>query len=160
MARPPLGAASPPPLASFPHPEPTSRRGAPATMTWWRGASRLVAPYPCPGAAWHPCAAWPRPGVASARAAAVPLRSAAHAWLVRGASARPCAHVLAWCAQCFGAARRALDTTRSVLSRVTCSSTPRRACLPLATRLPPPPEYFMRVDHVICINEMETQIRN
>jgi hypothetical protein len=58
--------------------------------------------------------------------------------LVRGASARPCARaacsrrvsaalrarVLACCAQCFGVARRALDATRSVLSRVTCSSTP------------------------------------
>jgi hypothetical protein len=44
--------------------------------------------------------------------------------LVRSASARPCARVLEWCAQCFGAAHRALGATRSVLSRVTCPSTP------------------------------------
>jgi hypothetical protein len=45
----------------------------------------------------------------------------------------------------LGAAHRAFDTTRSVLSRVTCSSTP---------------VSFMRIDHVIYINEMETQLRN
>jgi hypothetical protein len=108
----PLGAASPP-LASFPHPEPTSRRGAPAAMAWWHGvapcaraptssawprcatvvpAARLMArhaawrtaPYPCPSAAWRPYATWPQPGATSARTAAVPLRSVARARLGPG----------------------------------------------------------------------------
>jgi hypothetical protein len=48
---------------------------------------------------------------------------------------------------------------RSVLTRVTCSSTPRRARLPLATHLPLL-VYFMRIGHVVHINEMETQLRN
>jgi hypothetical protein len=42
----------------------------------------------------------------------------------RGACAALCSRVLAWCAQCFSAARRALNATRSILSRVTCPSTP------------------------------------
>jgi hypothetical protein len=90
---------------------------------------RLVAaPCPCPGATWRPCAARPQPGAASAHAAAVPLCGAAPCpWLGPGVRAH------SWCAQCFGVARRALGATRSVLSWVTCSSTPCRA------RLPPPP---------------------
>jgi hypothetical protein len=134
---------------------------------------------PCPDAAspWRgpgpalarrgPCAVWPRPGAASARAAAVPLRSTARARLGSGVcatrsrrvSAALRVRVLAWCAQCFGVARRAFGATRSALSRATCSSTPRRARLTLATRLPLS-VYSMRSDHVIYINEMETQLRN
>jgi hypothetical protein len=44
--------------------------------------------------------------------------------------------------------------TRSILSWVTCPSTRSHRSTPT------PPVYFMRVDHVIYINEMETQLRN
>jgi hypothetical protein len=89
------------------------------------------------------------------RARLGPSVCAARSWRVCAALR---ARVLACCAQCFGAARRVLGAMRSVLSRVTCSSTPRRARLPLATHLPP--MYSMRSDHVTYINEMETQLRN
>jgi hypothetical protein len=65
----------------------------------------------------------------------------------RRVSAALRARVLAWCARCVGAARLALGAMRSALPRS------RRARLPLATRLPP--VYFMRVDDVIYVNEME-----
>jgi hypothetical protein len=93
-----------------------------------------------PGAwSWRPCAVWPRHGATSARAAAVPLRGVApcprlgpgvRAIRSRRVSVALRTRVLAWCAQCFGATRRALDATCSVMSRVTCSSTPGRARLP------------------------------
>jgi hypothetical protein len=101
-----------------------------------RGSRSAAGPGAC---SWRPYAAWPRHGVASARAAAVPLRGVApcprlgpgmRAIRSRRVSVALRARVLTWCAQCFGAARRALGATRSVLSRVTCSSTPRRARLP------------------------------
>jgi hypothetical protein len=119
----------------------------------WRA---LPLPLPLPGAV---AACPPRRGLELGQRVA-PRRYPA-ARRVRGSSAahqRGLARVLMWCAQCFGAARRALGATRSVLSRVTCSSTPRRARPPLATHLPP--VYFMRIDHAICINEMETQLGN
>jgi hypothetical protein len=169
-ARPPLPPVQPP----LPSPVPRPRRGLAATWPGslrprpWRArgsAPSLRAVPPC--AAWCPCAARPRPGVASAHAAAVPLRGAApcprlgpgvcatRSWCV---SAALRVRAFAWCAQCFGVARRVLGATRSVLLRVTCPSTPRRVRLPLATCLPP--VYFMHVDHIIYINEMETQLRN
>jgi hypothetical protein len=87
-------------------------------------------------------------------------RSAARARLGPGVCAARSRRVSAALRErCFGAARHILGATRSVLTRVTCSSTPRLACLPLATRLPLP-VYFMRIGHVVHINEMETQLRN
>jgi hypothetical protein len=91
-----------------------ARRGSPAPATVpacspWRGA-RPPQPWwcgPAPALARRgPCAARPRPDAASARAVAVPLRSAARARLVHDASSRPCARA---CSRCFGTARRALS---------------------------------------------------
>jgi hypothetical protein len=113
---------------------------------------------PCSPPRCGPCAAQPRHGVASARAAAVPLRGEAPCLRLgpgvcttrlRRVSAALRALVLAWCVRRLGAVRCAHDATRSALPHS------RRARLPLATRLPPPPVYFMRVDHVIYIDEME-----
>jgi hypothetical protein len=138
---------------------PASPRPSPAPCA--RGHDVPVArPPPCarslprPGVAWYPYVARPRPGVASARAAAVPLHGVAPCpRLGPGVCATRSRHVsvalrapmLAWCTQCFGAGRRVLGAPCSVLSRVTCPSTPRRACLPLATRLPPPPSCILCV---------------
>jgi hypothetical protein len=134
------GAPARPPARSWPSAPRRRGPGVPA-----RGLARAApCPYPCPGAAWRPYAARPRPGAALARAAAVPLRGVAPClWLGPGVCAIRSwrvsvalrVRVLTWCAQCFGAARRALGATRSVLSRVTCSSTPRRDRLPPATHV-------------------------
>jgi hypothetical protein len=93
------------------------------------------------------------PAACSRRAARRVHSSApACARLVHGASARPCTRVCSRGA-CGALARLTVPSARS--------STPRCAHLPLATRLPPsPPMYFMCVDHVIYINEMETQLGN
>jgi hypothetical protein len=69
------------------------------------------------------------------------------------------ARVLVWCAQCFGAARRAFGATRSALPRATCSSTLDVPVYPLATRIPLP-VYSMCIGHIVYINEMKTQLRN
>jgi hypothetical protein len=137
---------------------PSSRHGRPRRPTARLGAR----PGAWPGArpARARCVGSRRGPAACSRRAARRVRSSALACarLIHGASERPYERVLVWCARCFGTARRALGTTRSVLSRVTRSSTTRRARLPLATHLPP--VYSMRNDHVIYINEMETQLRN
>jgi hypothetical protein len=128
------------------HARPCSRRHACARPP------RRAPPLPLRGLELGPACLW------RAAPGAVPLSGVcvARPWRV---SAVLRVRVLAWCAQCFGTAHRALGATRSALSRATCSSTPRRARLPLATRLPLP-VYSMHSDHVIYINEMETQLRN
>jgi hypothetical protein len=83
-----------------------------------------------------PCAARPRPGAASARAAVVPLRSAcaARPRRVRDSFAtrqRGLARTCSRGARCVSVARRARDATHSALSR------PRHDRLPRATHLPP-----------------------
>jgi hypothetical protein len=166
-ARPPLLAARRVRLAWPRCSAPAPARPPPPWRMPLLGTARLPDPFPCP----CPCARAPAqrdPGVA--------LRSAAPAQCGfgsrgRGAPAwrsplpvdrprrardsfatRQRGLARAWCARCFGAARRALDTMRSILSRL------RRARLPLVTRLPP--VYFMCIDHVIYINKMETLLRN
>jgi hypothetical protein len=79
----------------------------------------------------------PRYLLAARSAARAQLGPGVRAARSRRVSAALRARVLAWCAWWFGTARRALGATRSILSRVACSSTPRRARLPLATCLPP-----------------------
>eukprot|EP00267_Zea_mays_P053203 XP_020406316.1 atherin-like [Zea mays] len=103
-ARSALARPARPPL---PGPVPRPRRGlAPYARGHGSAPSLCVVPPPArpPAASQHGVV--PQHSVASARAAAVPLRGAppargsvpACAWLVRGASARPCARVLVWCA--------------------------------------------------------------
>jgi hypothetical protein len=88
--------------------------GPGAAMAWWRG--------PAPALARHgPCAAWPRPGAASARAVAVPLRSAARAQPGPGVCATRSRRVSA-------ALRARARVVRVVLWRD--SPCPRRARLP------------------------------
>jgi hypothetical protein len=169
---------APSPMAARPR-HPSARRARPPQHARSPRLGARSRPPPCvarDGAAWNarPCSRRPACPTPARRRLPLPLPGAAPrccpaarcvrdsapacARLVRGVSARPCVRVLAWCAQCFGVARHALGATRSVLSRVTCPSTPRHARLPLATRLPP--MYVMRIDHVIYINEMENQLRN
>jgi hypothetical protein len=121
-----------PPCAAHP-PGPLRGRGpCPASSRPRRARSRPGArapcPCPCPGAAWRPCAARPRPGATLARAAAVPLRGVAPCpWLGPGVHAirsQCVSAALRARVQCFGAARRALGATRSILSHS------RRARLP------------------------------
>jgi hypothetical protein len=127
-----------------------------------RARSRLVRRGPGPAWSWRPHSARPRP----ARPCAA-LSSARCAY-----GARPARSVLAW-PRCLLAARSAtraqlgpgvraarswrVSATLRARARVVHavlwhgSPCPRRARLPLATRLPP--VYFMRVDHVIYINK-------
>jgi hypothetical protein len=122
LARSPRSVPARPPLPA------RSRRRSPAARP-----SRRV-----PGAARPRFGAvGPRRGPATCAARSAPVRSAARAQLGPGVHVARSRRVLAWCARCFGTARRALGATRSVLSRVVCSSTPRRARLHLATCLPP-----------------------
>jgi hypothetical protein len=168
---PPASVRGPDPLPAQP---PAARRGTPAPARGARRArARLGLPCPCPV---RPCHVRPSAALSSARRAygAWPRvrpptlpRCTAYALLGPGVCvARPRrvsvalrAHVLTWCARCIGAARRAFGLTLSALSWATCSSTPRRAHLPLATRLPLP-MYSMCFGHLVYINEMETQLRN
>jgi hypothetical protein len=97
----------------------------------------------------------PRCLLAARGAARAQLGPGVRAARLRRVSVALRARMLVWCARCFGAARRALGATRSALSRAARSSTPRRARLPLATRLPLT-VYFMRINHIVYINEIET----
>jgi hypothetical protein len=137
------------------------RGGAARPPTRALAPTRLGMPCPHPYAALSSASAWPRarPPAPPCYAACARLGPSVCAARSRRVSSTLRARMLAWCAQCFGAARRALGATRSVPSRVTCSSTPRHARLPLATRLPLP-MYSMHSDHAIYTNGMETQLRN
>jgi hypothetical protein len=140
--------AVPAPASAQPRParSPPTRPPRPARGPIALGPVPASARLPSPDAAPRPDAARPLPlhGVAPAHRGPGPARlrlarlgPGVCAARSRRVSAALRARVLAWCAQCFGAACRALGATRSVLSRVTCPSTPRRARLPLATHLPP-----------------------
>jgi hypothetical protein len=155
LARGPVPACSPPP-ARLPLPTCPRRRRGPATCP-----SRRVPGAACP---WRG-AVGPRHSPA---ACAARLASARPRWLltslarclcgltlvcerfVHGASVWPCA-----CSR--GArgvlARLAVPSTRSASPRS------RRARLPQATRLPLT-VYFMRINHIVYINEIETQFGN
>jgi hypothetical protein len=159
----PLGAA-PPRLSPRPgSPSAVERRGHGAPARSWRplrvrtrgvrgpghpGPPLFAArgpPPPMPGTC-DPARSVPGPTPAQPRC----LRSAfspawprcllaVHVQLGPGVRVARSRHVsmLVRCGWCFGAACRALGATHRVPSRVTCSSTPRHAHLPLATRLPP-----------------------
>jgi hypothetical protein len=170
------------PCGSPPSPTPAhgvARRGGPGPA---RGARPCSGALPAPGSPAPPCAslasvrpgcspvparsrcgapaawrgrppAWPRCLLATrstTRARLGPGVRAIRLWHV-SAALRAC--MLVWSAQCLGAARCALGATRSASPRS------RRARLPLATRLPLT-VYFMRINHIVYINEIETQFRN
>jgi hypothetical protein len=111
----------------------------------------VVRPRPwraAPAGALPPRPAWSRLGVVVEPSHSVPAWPrcllAAHAQLGPGVRAARSRRISAALRARGALARLAVPSARS--------STPRRAHLPLATRLPPP-LYFMRVDHVIYINK-------
>jgi hypothetical protein len=155
-ARGPVPARSPRPVPARPPLLARPRQRGPAARLFRRvpGAARPQLGVVGPRRSLAACAA--RSALARPHCL-LAARSVARAWLgpgVRAARSRRVsvalrARVLAWCARCFGMAHRALGMTHSFLSRVTCSSTPRLARLPLATCLPP--MYFMHIDHVVLM---------